>query len=81
MERLILATLKFGLTQPTPFQFLARWNKAGECDVNTSRLSAYFSEISMLEYRMLAYKPSLVAAASVYLARRYSQVREAWVCC
>jgi hypothetical protein len=41
-------------------------------------LSKYLIELSLLEYKMVSYLPSEIAAASVYIARKMSGVSPAW---
>jgi cyclin A len=68
MERTVLDALEFELTQPTIKTFLRRTLRAAETDAKTEFLANYLSELSLLEYGMLRFKPSIVAAASVSLA-------------
>eukprot|EP01132_Coremiostelium_polycephalum_P005347 gene5347-6669_t len=70
MERSILATLSFHMSTATPLHFLRRFSKAAGSDSRTHSLSKYLTELSMTEYKMLHYLPSMVAAASIYVARR-----------
>ncbi len=69
-EKLVLNTLKFHLTLPTCYNFLARFLKASvmHLDRNVSLLASYVVELSLVEAPMLKYSYSLVAAASVYVA-------------
>ena len=69
MEKLILLTLDFNLASPTTLTFLRRYSKAALSDSSMHTVSKYLSELSLLEYSMLQYLPSMVAASSVYLAR------------
>eukprot|EP01111_Echinosteliopsis_oligospora_P011435 TRINITY_DN3779_c0_g1_i1.p1 TRINITY_DN3779_c0_g1~~TRINITY_DN3779_c0_g1_i1.p1 ORF type:complete len:463 (+),score=167.02 TRINITY_DN3779_c0_g1_i1:180-1568(+) len=69
MERLILSTLDFNLSTPTPLHFLRRFSKAARSDTRTHTLSKYLIELTLPEYRTLQYVPSMIAAASVYIAR------------
>ena len=74
MEKLMLNTLRFNMTVPTPLKFLARYFKAAnlsQCSLgeNTSRQYAtYLTELAMLDYSMLQCPYSLVSAAAVYVA-------------
>ncbi|KAK9843225.1 hypothetical protein WJX74_008887 [Apatococcus lobatus] len=74
MEKLMLNTLRFNMTVPTPLKFLARYFKAANlsqtsCNENTSRQYAtYLTELAMLDYGMLQCPYSLVSAAAVYVA-------------
>ncbi|XP_043698812.1 cyclin-A1-4-like isoform X2 [Telopea speciosissima] len=73
METAVLNYLKFEMTAPTAKCFLRRFVRAAqgsnevpllllECQAN------YLAELSLLEYGMLCYAPSLIAASSIFLA-------------
>lgn len=83
MERLILLTLDFNLNIPTPLHFLRRFSKAARSDSKIHTLSKYLTELSLLEYKMLKYPPSIIAAAAVYISRSMLPAEVAgpvWVC-
>ncbi|KAJ4874303.1 Cyclin-A1-2 [Raphanus sativus] len=74
MESSVLNHLKFELTTPTAKCFLRRFVRAakGKTEVPSllfESLASYLSELSLLDYAMLRYAPSLVAASAVFLAR------------
>lgn len=68
MEKLILSTLQFNMTVPTPYVFMKRFLKLTQSDEETDRLSFFFMELCLVEYAMLRYQPSMLAAAAVYTA-------------
>eukprot|EP00897_Mesotaenium_endlicherianum_P005340 jgi/Mesen1/4834/ME000243S04010 len=80
MEKLMLNTLKFNLTVPTPYVFTARFLKAAQTEKNSkAEMTAwYLLELALPEYGMLHYTPSMLAAAAVYSARRTLGVTPAW---
>eukprot|EP01113_Clastostelium_recurvatum_P002385 TRINITY_DN10993_c0_g1_i1.p1 TRINITY_DN10993_c0_g1~~TRINITY_DN10993_c0_g1_i1.p1 ORF type:complete len:432 (-),score=148.37 TRINITY_DN10993_c0_g1_i1:73-1368(-) len=78
LERLMLSTLSFNLSVPTPLHFLRRFSKAARSDSAIHTLSKYLTELSLPEYRMIHYLPSTIAAAAVYLARRMSSRTPYW---
>lgn len=80
MERLMLQTLKFALTQPTVYQFMPRLHMVGDSTEDERRLANYVAELAMLEYQTLEFKPSVVAASCVYIARRITRRDVVWVC-
>jgi cyclin-A len=44
-------------------------------------LASYIAELSLLEYNLLSYSPSLVAAASIFLAKFILHpTKNPWVC-
>ncbi|CAH8328631.1 unnamed protein product [Eruca vesicaria subsp. sativa] len=75
MEACVLDYLKFELTTPTANCFLGRFVRAaqGKGEVVPSLLfesvASYLCELSLLDYTMLCYAPSLVAASAVFLAQ------------
>lgn len=70
MERSILLSLGFYLTVPTTHTFLSRFLKAAEVlmDKQIAHLSSFYAELGLVDYFMLEYAPSQIAAASVCLA-------------
>eukprot|EP01112_Ceratiomyxa_fruticulosa_P004065 TRINITY_DN1440_c0_g2_i1.p1 TRINITY_DN1440_c0_g2~~TRINITY_DN1440_c0_g2_i1.p1 ORF type:complete len:295 (-),score=57.19 TRINITY_DN1440_c0_g2_i1:301-1185(-) len=78
MERSILSTLGFNLSVPTPIHFLRRFSKAARSDSRIHTLSKYLTELSLPEYKMVQYLPSVIAAASVFLARQMAGVTPTW---
>lgn len=74
MEAEVLKCLRFELTAPTPKCFLTRLVRvAAPGQPQLEYLAGYIAELSLLEYRMLVYSPSLIAAASVFLAKSIMQ--------
>nr|QZZ92783.1 cyclin B 2;3 [Larix kaempferi] len=69
MEKLILSTLQFNMAVPTPYVFMKRFLKVAQSDEETERLSFFFMELCLVEYAMLRYQPSILAAAAVYTAQ------------
>ncbi|KAJ3179900.1 G2/mitotic-specific cyclin [Geranomyces variabilis] len=72
-ERYILQILKFELHYPTPLSFLRRCSKAEGYDIQTRTVAKYLMEISIVDHRFLAVRPSVTAAAALYLARKMLQ--------
>ncbi|XP_039134100.1 cyclin-B2-2-like [Dioscorea cayenensis subsp. rotundata] len=69
MEKLIVNTLHFNLSVPTPYVFMRRYLKAAESDKKLELLSFFIIELCLIEYEMLRFRPSLLAAAAVYTAQ------------
>ncbi|XP_073525800.1 uncharacterized protein [Phyllobates terribilis] len=69
MEKVMLNTLQFNMSLPTPYVFIRRFLKAAESDKKLELLSFFIIELSLVEYEMLKYPPSLLAAAAVYTAQ------------
>ncbi|XP_062068164.1 G2/mitotic-specific cyclin-B1 [Lepus europaeus] len=68
MEMKILRVLNFGLGRPLPLHFLRRASKIGEVDVEQHTLAKYLMELTMLDYDMVHFPPSQIAAGAFCLA-------------
>ncbi|KAM3743645.1 hypothetical protein ACB098_07G162600 [Castanea mollissima] len=69
MERFMVNTLQFKLSVPTPYVFMRRFLKAAQSDKKLELLSFFIIELCLVEYEMLKFPPSLLAAAAVYTAQ------------
>ncbi|CEP22879.1 CLB2 [Cyberlindnera jadinii] len=69
-EKYILEVLEFDLSYPNPMNFIRRISKADDYDVNTRNIAKYFIEISVMDVEFIGVRPSLSAAAAMYLSRR-----------
>uniref|UniRef100_A0A4W5QAE0 Cyclin B2 n=1 Tax=Hucho hucho TaxID=62062 RepID=A0A4W5QAE0_9TELE len=69
MEQLILQSLNFELGRPLPLHFLRRASKAGNADVEKHTLAKYLMELTLLDYDMVHYHPSEIAAAALCLSQ------------
>ncbi|KAJ7959165.1 Cyclin [Quillaja saponaria] len=73
MESAVLNYLKFEMTAPTTKCFLRRFVRAAQGinevpSLQLECLTNFIAELSLLEYNMLCYAPSLVAASAIFLA-------------
>ncbi|XP_022141694.1 cyclin-A1-1 [Momordica charantia] len=75
MESSVLNYLKFEMTAPTAKCFLRRFVRAAQSatdEVSSMQLEClanFLAELSLLEYSMLCYTPSLIAASAIFLAK------------
>ncbi|XP_010526843.1 PREDICTED: cyclin-B2-1-like isoform X2 [Tarenaya hassleriana] len=69
MEKTMLNTLQFNVSFPTPYPFLARFLKAAQSDKKLEITASFLIELALVEYEMLQFPPSLLAAAAVYTAQ------------
>ncbi|PHT99377.1 Cyclin-A1-1 [Capsicum chinense] len=74
MESAVLNYLKFEMTAPTAKCFLRRFVRAAQglnevLSLQLEHLASYIAELSLLEYDMLCYAPSLIAASAIFLAK------------
>ncbi|CAN4102489.1 unnamed protein product [Withania somnifera] len=78
MEKDILRTLKFRLNAATPYVFMLRLLKAAQADTRFEHLAFYLIELCLVEYEALNYKPSMLCASAVYVARCTMKMTPAW---
>ncbi|KAH6797035.1 Cyclin B2 [Perilla frutescens var. hirtella] len=69
MEKLMLNTLQFNMSVPTTHVFMLRFLKAAQSDRKLELLSFFLIELCLVEYEMLEYPPSFLAAAAIYTAQ------------
>ncbi|CCH42865.1 G2/mitotic-specific cyclin-B2 [Wickerhamomyces ciferrii] len=69
-EKFVLEILSFDVSYPNPMNFLRRISKADDYDIHSRTIGKYFMEISIMDYHFIGIKPSLCAAASIFLARK-----------
>ncbi|GMP46842.1 hypothetical protein CsSME_00014845 [Camellia sinensis var. sinensis] len=74
MESSVLNYLKFEMSAPTAGCFLTRFVRAAQGinevpSMQLGYLANYLTELSLLEYGMLCYAPSLIAASAIFLAK------------
>ncbi|KAL2325992.1 hypothetical protein Fmac_025050 [Flemingia macrophylla] len=69
MEKLMLRKLKFRLNTPTPYVFMVRFLKAAQSDKKLEHMAFFLVDLSLVEYEALAFKPSLLCASALYVAR------------
>jgi hypothetical protein len=65
-----LSKLGFNVTTPSAFRLLERYNKLVIADDIIINLSRYLIELPLIEYKMLKYQPSMIAASAVYLSMK-----------
>jgi cyclin B len=74
MEATMLGVLNFNVTAPSPYAFLKRFVKVAGFlwpeESREERLCSYLVELTLQEYRMLKYLPSVIAASAVCLAQK-----------
>uniref|UniRef100_A0A8C9SHX2 Cyclin B2 n=1 Tax=Scleropages formosus TaxID=113540 RepID=A0A8C9SHX2_SCLFO len=65
METLMLRDLNFQLGRPLPLHFLRRASKAGNANAEKHTLAKYLMELTLVDYNMVHYNPSEIAAAAL----------------
>lgn len=80
MEQMILRRLKFEISVPTPWTFLVRFLKVAKATDRQHHRAQYYLERCLQEHDGLSYRPSMLAATAVFLARiPDTGLDEAWV--
>ncbi|KAL2897291.1 putative cyclin-B3-1 [Bienertia sinuspersici] len=69
MEKSILKKLKFRLNLPTAYVFMLRFLKASQSGKQLENLAFYLIELCLVDYEALRFRPSLLCASAVYVAR------------
>lgn len=80
MEMKILTFFGYSVTSPTVYHFLMRFLRVGgyHLQSRTAHRASYFAERCLQEHEMLSYKPSVVAAATMFLATSMERA-DPWV--
>ncbi|XP_076016111.1 G2/mitotic-specific cyclin-B1 [Genypterus blacodes] len=74
MEMTILRVLKFSLGRPLPLQFLRRASKIYEVTAEQHTMAKYLLELTMVDYEMVHYPPSMLASAALALTLKILEV-------
>ncbi|KAJ0056097.1 hypothetical protein NL108_001135, partial [Boleophthalmus pectinirostris] len=69
MEQVLLRSIKFQLGRPLPLHFLRRASKVANSDVERHTLAKYLMELTLLDYDMVHFRPSEIAAAALCLSQ------------
>ena len=78
-ERVMLQTLDFRISHYcSPYSWMRKISKADDYDIQTRTLSKFLTEVTLLDYRFLRVKPSIIAAVGMYCARK--MLGGSWVC-
>lgn len=78
MESSMLKLLNFNICTPSSFRFLERYcGLIGATDKQFA-LARYLVELTLIDYRMLRFSRSIIAAAGVYLMHKVDQIVPEW---
>ncbi|OQR96268.1 Cyclin B [Thraustotheca clavata] len=79
MEEELLASIGYRVTTPTAYQFMNRFLKATATKVpKLQNYAHYIIDRCLQEYKLLKYKPSMLAATAVLLTRTYMDAQPVW---
>jgi hypothetical protein len=70
MEQQMLNIMKFKVAFPTVYMFAQQIKVATMCNETAGRIASYLMDMTLQDYTMLRFRPSLLAAACVNLAER-----------
>ena len=70
MEFDILRALEFNVTTPSSYRFVDFLSKYCNAGSLVRNMCYYLTELSLVEYKLIKYRPSLLASASMYLAQK-----------
>ncbi|DBB06239.1 TPA: hypothetical protein ACH3X3_009782 [Trebouxia sp. C0006] len=74
MESVVLQSLAFRINAPTSCTFLSMFQQGINLSPKAHAMATFFTELALLEYAVLNFPPSVVAAASVLLAQSYDNL-------
>merc|ERR1740127_397067 len=77
MEVCILKAMNFNVCYPTAVHFLERYCSVNGCTDAHRDLAQYLLELTLVDYKMLKYPPSQLAAASILLSNKLLR-RPSW---
>lgn len=79
METCMLNKLDFQVSQPTATHFLTRFEMINKSCPEHRAFAQYLLELTLIDYKMIRFAPSHVAAASIYLTNKLLRSgRTAW---
>jgi cyclin B len=77
-EYLMLKKFNFNVTVISSFRFIERFTKLSQDNEAIFYFAQYMLELSLVEYKMIKYKPSLLASGALYLAHKILSKTDPW---
>ena len=78
MEGKMLKELNFNITFSSAYLFLQRYAKLLDADNKTYMMARYLTELAQVEYGLIKYAPSHLAASAIYLAGKIFKLSNIW---
>merc|ERR1719174_1687341 len=75
---MILSALDFKICKPTATIFLERYQAVNGSNETQRDLAQYVLELTLVDYSMIKYSPSHLAAAAVLLSNKLLRRQPAW---
>jgi len=66
----IFQTLEFNIGQPMSISFLRRYSSAGGVDARQHAMAKYLLELSLVDYDLMSFMPSILAAGALNLSMK-----------
>ncbi|GAB0086601.1 Cyclin [Sergentomyia squamirostris] len=76
IEREIFRTIGYDLGIPLSYRFLRRYARCGKIDMPVLTLARYILELSLLDYDVITFSDSKMAAAALYIALKMTGTRD-----
>ena len=77
MENDMLSILEYNITVPSSFRYMEVFNRYLKLEENAIMFCRYLLELFLIEYKMIKYNPSLLAAATLYITLKITKKSEA----
>ena len=74
----MLQLLDFNIQITSSYRFLERFCKVAKADNLIFNLSRYLIELSLVNYKMLKYTASHIAASAMYLSLKMTKHQNVW---
>ena len=78
MERTMLRVLDFNIQINSTYRFLERYAKVAKVDSMIFNLSRYLLELGLVNYKVLKYSNSNMAASALYLSLKMTKHPDPW---
>lgn len=79
MESRVLNSLQFSMNAPTAHAFLTPLLRVSKANNTAKQLACFIAELTLLDYDMIKYRPSVLASAAVLLASHLCKCTP-WTC-
>lgn len=77
MESDMLSTLEYNITVPSSYRYMEVFNRYLKLEENAIFFCRYLLELFLVDYKMLKYNPSLLAAATMFITLKITKKSEA----
>ena len=74
----MLTALDFDIQITSSYRFLQRFAKILKADTMIFNLSRYLNELALVNYKMLKFSNSMIAASSLYLSLKMTKHANPW---